>query len=71
MKPFEMAQSRRRAGDVQMQRRRAMAGQIDVKGLAQRGNLQKGGDAAAAGHVGLLHVDGIRFEHLANIIDVV
>ena len=61
-----MPQSRRRAGDVAVQRRRAMAGQIDVMRLAQSADLQKAGDAAAAGRVGLQHVDGARLQHAAR-----
>ena len=41
MKPFEMAQSRNGASDVQMQSRCAMTGQIDLERLAQCANLQK------------------------------
>ena len=35
-----------------------MAGKIDVMRFAQRGDAQEAGDAAAAGDVGLQHVDG-------------
>ena len=69
VKPFEMPQPRRRTGHVQMQGRRAVPGQIDVKRLAQRRDLQEGGDAAAAGHIGLLHVDGLCLQHVADIVD--
>lgn len=40
MKPFEMPQARCRAGGVNMQRGRAMTGEIDVIG-AQGGNLKE------------------------------
>ena len=69
MKPLEIAQSRDRAGDMQMQRRRAMSGQIDVKSLADGGDLQECGHAAAPRHIGLLHVHRASFEHLADIRD--
>ena len=58
VKPFEMAQPRHRAADVAVERRRAVAREIDVVRFAQRSDLQKTGDAAAAGHVGLQHIDG-------------
>ena len=45
-----------------------MRGKVDVERLAEGGDLQKGGHAAAAGHIGLLHVDRLRLQHLANII---
>ena len=44
-----------------------MAGKIDVEGLAQCSYLQKCRDAAAARHVRLLNIDGMRFKHLADI----
>ena len=68
VKPFQMPQTRRRTGHVQMQRRRAMRGKVDVERLAEGRDLQKGGDAAAAGHIRLLHIDCLRLQHLANII---
>ncbi len=46
-----------------------MPGQVDVKGLTQGRDLKKGGDAAAARHVGLLHIDRLRFQHSADIVD--
>ena len=70
VKPFEMAQPRRGAGGVQVERRRAMARQVDVVRLAQRRDLQKAGDAAAARHVGLQHIDDGR-QQAAEIVEVV
>ena len=39
--------------------------------LAKRRNLQKGGDAAAAGNIRLHHVHGTRIHHATKIEDVV
>ncbi len=36
VEPFEMAQPRHGAGGVQVQRRRAMAGEVDVVRVAER-----------------------------------
>ena len=56
MKPFEMAQPRDRASDMQMQRRRTMPDR-SIWNASQGSDLQKCGHTAAASHIGLLHVD--------------
>ncbi len=47
----------------------AVAGKVDVKCLAQGCNLKEGCHAPASRHVGLLHVNSMRFEHPADITD--
>ena len=37
-------------------------------GLAQRADLQEAGDAAAAGDVGLQHVDGVGLQHAPRVV---
>src|SRR3569832_525720 len=66
MKPFQMTQARRSAGDMQMQRRRAVAGKIGMKGIAERGGLQESRVAAAARCIGLLHVDHTVLQQKTN-----
>ena len=36
-----------------------MRGKVDVERLAEGSDLQKAGHAAAAGHIRLLHIDGL------------
>src|SRR6185503_3111182 len=69
VKPLKVPQSRRGARNVQMQRRRAMAGKIDMIGLAQGANLQERRDASTSRYVGLLYVHRLRFQHSAYIVD--
>ena len=54
-----------------MQRRRRMRGQRNREGVAQRADLQEAGDARAARRIGLQHIHRARFEHAAEIEDVV
>ena len=64
-----MAQPGRGAGSVQVERRRAMPRQVDVMRLAQRGDLHETGDAAAARHIGLQHVDDR--QQPAEIVEII
>ena len=45
-----------------------MSRQIDVMRFAERANLQETGDTAAAGNIGLQHVDRIGFEKAAGVV---
>ena len=66
---LQVAEQRHGAGGMAVQRWRAMTGQIDVVGLAERPGGQEAGDAAAAGGIGLLHVHRAGFQHPADIVE--
>ena len=46
-----------------------MPGKVDMKGFAQGRDLEERRDTAAAGYVGLLHIDGMRLQHPAHVVD--
>src|SRR5689334_19219964 len=54
MEPFLVPQARNRAGRVEVDRRAAMAREVNMVRLTERGGLQEGGDAPAARDVDLL-----------------
>ncbi len=57
VEPFEVAEAGNRDRDGQVECRGAVAGQIDVRRRAQRGDGAETGIAAAAGHIRLRHID--------------
>src|SRR6185312_5135121 len=71
VEPFEMAEARGGAGGMQVQRGSAMAGQIDVMRVGERGDSKEARDPAAACYVGLDNVYRAGFEHVPVIIDLI
>lgn len=69
VEPFLMNEARCRARYMQMQCRCAVRGKRRVIRLAQRGHIEKAGDAAATARVGLQYVDGARVEQVAKVVE--
>jgi hypothetical protein len=71
VEPFQMAEPGRGAGRMQVQRRRAVARQVNVMSLAKRRSQEKSRHAPAPRRIRLLHIHGTGIQHAAEIVDVV
>ncbi len=66
---FHVTKRVRGTSDMGMQLRRAVGRQGDVKGIAQRGCLEKAGIASATGRIGLKTIDRPRRQHALEVVD--